>query len=141
MANPYQNYEKYENDLVVDVCRPYSSGSSTEETQQDDKVSFRSRISLMLLVFINLLNYMDRFTISGEKEIHLLNENFPLTRFCPTADDLGHIKGSKNIFLSIQSHCIHNVLGFIILFMIALLVGWEFVVKKKDHNAFVYQLV
>ena len=79
MANPYQNlHEKYEDDLAVDVCRPYTSGSSTEETQQADRVSFRSKISLMLLVFINLLNYMDRFTISGEKEIHFLNETFPL---------------------------------------------------------------
>lgn len=79
MADPYQHlHEQYEDDLAVDVCRPYSSGS-TEETQQDDKkVSFRAKISLMLLVFINLLNYMDRFTISGETD-SFPYQNYPFS--------------------------------------------------------------
>ena len=36
------------------------------ESEQDVAVSWRAKFSLALLVFINLINYMDRLTIAGK---------------------------------------------------------------------------
>ena len=40
-------------------------GNVPAEVKQETKVTIRSAITLGILVFINLLNYMDRYTLAG----------------------------------------------------------------------------
>ena len=46
--------------------RPTDNGQNADNNVP---VSFREIISLLLLVFINLINYMDRLTIAGKNKI------------------------------------------------------------------------
>ena len=42
-----------------------SDGDVPAEVKQEPRVTVRSAITLGILVFINLLNYMDRYTLAG----------------------------------------------------------------------------
>lgn len=52
-------------DINPEMCCKKDQGTDVNE-HAGSSVPFRAKVSLLLLVFINLINYMDRLTIAGE---------------------------------------------------------------------------
>ena len=74
LAEQEASGESPDNATVVDD----KSSDQSEVVVPRVKIPFRSKVTLAILVFINLLNYMDRYSLAGIALLPISTSIFPL---------------------------------------------------------------
>lgn len=68
----HQELLQGESTAAVVVVPPAADPSSTSSSQQSPRITKGQIVVVAVLCYVNLINYMDRFTVAGKNKLFLL---------------------------------------------------------------------